>query len=89
MKAFSRISSANTEVKSMLLTEFDEVAYREMLLDEGREEGMKKGRTEGRLSEIVKSISEGDYSIERGAEKAAMTVIELREYAKETFGLDI
>ncbi len=70
-----------SEVKSMLLTEFDEVAYREMLLEEGREEG--------RLSEIVKSISEGDYSIERGAEKAEMTVIELREYAKETFGLDI
>ncbi len=74
-----------SEVKSMLLTEFDEVAYREMLLEEGREEGMKKGR----LSEIVSSVSAGDYSIERGAEKAGMTTDELQKYAKETLGIDL
>ena len=69
----------------MLLTEFDEVAYREMLLEEGREEGMKKGR----LSEIVSSVSAGDYSIERGAGKAGMTTDELQKYAKETLGIDL
>ena len=32
------------EVKNVILTEFDEEAYRKSLLDEGREEGLRMGR---------------------------------------------
>ena len=35
----------------------------------------------GRLLEIIDSIISGDYSIERGAEKAKLSVQELREKA--------
>jgi len=82
-----------SEVKRMLLTEFDEVAYREMLLEEGREEGreegMKEGLEQGKLLEIVESILAGDYTMERGAEKAGMSAPELREYARKQLQKEI
>ena len=39
-----------------------------------RNEGWERGRTEGRLQEIFMSVQEGDYSIERGAQKAGMSM---------------
>ena len=42
--------------------------------ERGRTEGLECGRTEGRLQEIFMSVQEGDYSIERGAQKAGMSM---------------
>ena len=44
------------EVKNVILTEFDEEAYRKSLLDEGREEGLRVGLTEGILRERTDSL---------------------------------
>ena len=46
-----------------------------MKLAEEREEG----RIEGRFDEVISSIVEGDYSLERGAEKLGMSIEELKE----------
>ena len=51
----------------------------EMIRNDAREEGL----IEGRIRAIIEVILEGDYSIERGAEKAGMTIPELKEKAKE------
>lgn len=56
------------EVCNMCLTEFDEKLYEDVV----REEGIQKGR----LNEIFSSVEEGDYSIERGAQKAEMGISE-------------
>lgn len=56
------------EVCNMCLTEFDEKLYEDVV----REEGIQ----EGRLNEIFSSVEEGDYSIERGAQKAEMGISE-------------
>lgn len=37
------------------------------------------GRTEGRMKEIFSSVEEGDYSIERGAQKAGMSVVQFKK----------
>ena len=58
------------EVKDMCITEFNEKIF----VDGVREEGRMEGRTEGRLIEIFDSVQEGDYSIERGAQKAGMDI---------------
>lgn len=40
---------------------------------EGRTEGLTEGRTEGRLFEVYSSVQDGDYGIERGAEKLGIS----------------
>ncbi len=47
------------EVKSMLLSTFDEKEYRKMLRDEAREEGFKEGRAEGRAEGQKEGQREG------------------------------
>ena len=48
------------------------------MIRRGREEGLQVGRDEGlqegRLQEIFLSVQEGDYSIERAAQKAGMDI---------------
>lgn len=44
------------------------------MIRRGREEGLQAGLKEGRLQEIFVSIQEGDYSIERAAQKAGMDI---------------
>ena len=56
----------------MCLTEFDEKLYEDVVREEGIQEGIQKGR----LNEIFSSVEEGDYSIERGAQKAEMGISE-------------
>ncbi|WP_455721969.1 hypothetical protein [Agathobacter sp.] len=63
------------EVKDVCITEFNEQVFINGIKEEGREQG----REEGRLSEIYRSVQEGDYPIERGAEKAGMSVAEFKE----------
>lgn len=60
------------EVKDMCITEFDEKTFVEGIREEGREEGWKKGR----LDEIFASVEAKDYSAERGAQKAGMSISE-------------
>lgn len=64
LKAF--LVKHRAEVKDMCITEFNEKVF----VDGVRAEG----RAEGRLNEIFDSVQEGDYSIERGAQKAGMDV---------------
>ena len=47
--------------------------------EEGREQGREEGREEGRTHEVYQSVADGDYSIQRGAQKLSMTVDELKQ----------
>ncbi|MEE1035255.1 MAG: hypothetical protein U0L06_11890, partial [Agathobacter sp.] len=53
------------------------------MIRRGREEGLQVGREEGlqagRLQEIFLSVQEGDYSLERGAQKSNMSEKEFEE----------
>lgn len=40
---------------------------------------IKEGEQEGRLKEIFSSVAEGDYSLERGAQKAGMNIPEFKK----------
>ena len=60
----------------MCLTEFDEKKYEDVLREEGREEGLAKGRE----TEVFVSVQEGDYGVERGAQKLDLSV---EEFEKE------
>ena len=60
------------EVCDMCLTEFDEKKYEDVLREEGREEGLAKGRKK----EVFMSVQEGDYGIVRGAQKLNLSVEE-------------
>lgn len=41
--------------------------------------GMEKGMEKGRMTEIFSSVQEGDYSLERGAQKAGMSISEFEK----------
>ena len=43
-------------------------------IEQGIEQGITMGLERGRLQEIFMSVQEGDYSIERGAQKAGMSL---------------
>ena len=68
------------EVKDVCITEYDEKTFVDGIRAEGREEG--------RLSEIFDSVQSEDYSVERGAQKANMSVPEF-EKAMEAAGYKI
>ena len=51
--------------------------------EEGCAEGRIQGREEGRTEEIISSVYDGDYDIERGAKKLGITVSELEELMKQ------
>ena len=51
----------------------------DILIYRGREEG----REEGRELEVFSSVQEGDYSIERGAQKLNLSVQEFEQRMKE------
>ena len=48
--------------------------YTASVLQEGIEKGIEKGMEKGRMTEIFSSVQEGDYSLERGAQKAGMSI---------------
>ena len=52
--------------------------------NEGHTEGLKQGIERGRLQEIFMSVQEGDYSIERGAQKAGMSLEQFQAAMAET-----
>lgn len=55
----------------------------EMIRHDAREEGRSEGLIEGRIRTIIEDVLEGDYSLEKGAERAGMTIPELKDKAKE------
>ena len=63
------------EVKDVCITEYNEQVFIKGIKEEGREEG--------RLLEIYRSVQEGDYSVERGAEKTGMSVSEFKKAMSE------
>ena len=56
---------------------------REAARSKAWEQGMERGIERGRLQEIFTSVQEGDYSVERGAQKAGMTVDEFKKVMAE------
>lgn len=52
-------------------------------IKEGIKEGIEQGIEKGRLSEIFDSVQAGDYSINRGAEKARMEIAEFEKAMKD------
>lgn len=69
--------SKDKEVQAMLLEE--KFAMSDWIT--AQSSAKKLGEENGRLLEIIDSVIAGDYSIERGAEKAKISVEELREKA--------
>ena len=68
------------EVKDVCITEYDEKTFVDGIRAEGR--------AEGRLSEIFDSVQAEDYGVERGAQKAGMSLPEF-EKAMEAAGYKI
>ena len=56
----------------------DEKKYEDVLREEGREEGLARGRK----TEVFVSVQEGDYGVVRGAQKLNLSV---EEFEKEMF----
>ncbi len=55
-----------------------------MTLQEHYDEKYNEGLKQGRLQEIFMSVQEGDYSIERGAQKAGMSLEQFQAAMAET-----
>ena len=52
--------------------------------NEGYADGLKQGIERGRLQEIFMSAQDGDISLERGAQKAGMTLEQFQTAMAET-----
>ena len=63
--------------------ELEREAARSKAWEQGMERGIERGIERGRLQEIFTSVQEGDYSVERGAQKAGMTVGEFQKVMAE------
>ena len=71
----------------MTLQEHYDEKYNEGYADglkQGIEQGIEQVRERGRLQEIFMSVQEGDYSIERGAQKAGMSLEQFQTAMAET-----
>lgn len=62
------------------VTQLDYTFDRQIMLE--REEAREEGREEGREAEVISSVREGDYGIERGAEKLGITIEEFEKLLK-------
>ena len=56
---------------------------REAARSKAWEQGMERGIERGRLREIIAFVQDGDISVERGAQKAGMTVDEFQKVMAE------
>ena len=70
----------------MCLTEFDEKAYAETLLEDGRKIGLEEGREEGRAAilDVLRALNSGkseDYLRENGFDEE--TIFLAKEFLKE------
>ncbi len=68
------------EAKTMILEEYNEELHikneKAISFEDGRELGRAEGLEEGRIDMVFSSVSEGDYSVERGAQKLNLSVTE-------------
>ena len=62
------------EVKQMCLTEYNETETMEMFKEEGREEGLKKGREEEKKSLAASLIKLGKLTLEEIAVSTGLTI---------------
>ena len=69
-----------TEVKTMLLTEYDEEEVRNLIRKDALEEGREKGREEGVKKTLRDLVKDGLLSVEDAARKAGMTVSEFEAW---------
>ena len=53
-------------------------------MEQGLAQGIEQGIGRGRLQEIFMSVQEGDYSIERGSQKAGMSLEQFQAAMAET-----
>ena len=77
------LTKQKSEATNMILTEFDQDAYEEMLKDEARAEGMQKGKAEGVMQSLqaVQMLREGK-SIRETALSTGMQEEDVEELAK-------
>ena len=78
------INTAIEEVKKMSLSEHMRTRY-EAHMKEIRDRNAREDyvRQEGRILEVYDSVQEGDYGLERGAEKLGISVEELKKQMEE------
>ena len=63
--------------------ELEREAARSKAWEQGMERGIEQGIERGRLREIIAFVQDGDISVERGAQKAGMTVDEFQKVMTE------
>ena len=63
--------------------ELEREAARSKAWEQGMERGIERGMERGRLREIIAFVQDGDISVERGAQKAGMTVDEFQKVMAE------
>ena len=68
-----------SEVKGMLLTEYNEVETMELFREEGREEGLTEGHKNGFIDALISLVRDGLISPSQGAERAGMSEEEFRK----------
>ena len=73
------LEAHRAEVKDMILTEFNEEEYIQMLKDESKAEGRAEGEENGKIKTIIELISDDLLSLEKGAEKLGISVNELEK----------
>lgn len=71
------------EVVGFFQAKYDYDLDIEVQREEAEKLGEQRGEQHGRLKEIFSSVQEGDYSVERGAQKAALSVDEFENAMKQ------
>ena len=62
-----------SEVKGMLLTEYNEAATMELFREEGKKEGREEGKKEGFIHALIRMVRRGKITEEEAAQEANMT----------------
>ena len=67
------------EVIAMILTEFDEEAYRKGIYEEGHKEGLEQGLSQGRLDMLLSLVKDGSLTVENASAKLNVSVEEFEK----------
>ena len=68
-----------TEVKGMLLTEYNEAEAMELFREEGRAEGLAEGRAEGIVDTLISLVQKGLLSIKDAAAQLGITEVAFQQ----------
>ena len=63
----------------MILTEFDEEAYRKGIFEEGHKEGLEQGLEQGRLEVLLSHVKDGSLTVEKASAKLNVSVEEFEK----------